>query len=171
MTISKLVPAGFLVLAVIAGGTIVATAQDTPDGREARAQVIQADHRGGGGERGHRGHHGGTGSGMFRTVFEAVDVDGDGSVTIEEIDAYRAARLAEVDGSGDGALSIEEFDTLYRAFTRPRMVDAFQALDADGDAQIAAEEIDTRVSRLVERLDRDGDGTLTLQRRGMDRDE
>lgn len=112
---------------------------------------------------GHRG--GGFGGGeMFRTLFDAVDANGDGTVTQDEVEAYRTARLAEVDASGDGALSIEEFDTLYREFTRSRMVDMFQELDADGDGVISAEEMDTRVSRMFERMDRDGDGALTLQR-------
>lgn len=166
MTRSKLVPAGFLVLALLGSGALVATAQSVPGDLDGGAEV-RVEHRGGDrGGHGPRGHRGGFGGEMFRTVFEAVDADGDGSVTREEIDAYRAARLAEVDASGDGALSIDEFETLYRDFTRHRMVDAFQALDADGDGQISPDEIDTRVSRLVERLDRDGDGAVTLQRPG-----
>ncbi|MEM7487753.1 MAG: EF-hand domain-containing protein, partial [Pseudomonadota bacterium] len=126
-----------------------------------------ADFRGDRGGRHGRGHRGGMRGGeMFRDVFDAADADGDGTVTQAEIDAYRDARVSEVDVSGDGALSIEEFDTLYRDLTRSRMVDAFQALDADGDGQISAEEMDRRVARFVERMDRDGDGALTLQRPG-----
>ncbi|SFT01595.1 hypothetical protein SAMN04488040_2776 [Sulfitobacter marinus] len=68
--------------------------------------------------------------------------------------------------SDDGALLIEEIDELYRSFTRSRMVDALQALDSDGDGQIAPEELDTRIARLVERRDGDGDGAPTLQRPG-----
>lgn len=168
MTKSKFVPAGILALALISGGAIVATAQTMPFGPDRDAKVMRADFRGGDhgqrGDRGDRGQRGGPGGEMFRTVFEAVDADGDSRVTQAEIDTYRAAQLAEVDVSGDGALSIEEFDTLYRALTRARMVDAFQALDADGDGQIVAEEIDTRVSRIIDRMDRDGDGVLTLTR-------
>ncbi len=106
----------------------------------------------------------------MRDLFDAVDADGDATVTRAEIEAYRAARIAEADISGDGALSLEEFDTLYRDFTRARMVDAFQRLDADGDAVISEAEMTTRVDRLVERLDRNGDGDLTLQPRGAAQD-
>ena len=178
---SNYLPVGFLALALAGSGAMIATAQTAPvagNQASADAQVIRADHRGdrGRGGRhmrgGHHGkhRHGGHGGGeMMRTLFDAVDADGDGTVTREEVDTYRASRLAEVDASGDGALSIEEFDTLYREFTRSRMVDMFQDLDADGDGVISAEEMDTRVSRMFDRMDRDGDGALTLQKRGASR--
>ncbi|MBN2906691.1 MAG: hypothetical protein JXJ18_08285 [Rhodobacteraceae bacterium] len=165
MTKSKFVPAGLLALALVGGTAAVATAQGMPFFGDRDAKVMRADFRGGDhGQRGHHAKRGAPGGEMFRTIFEAVDADGDRSVTQVEIDAYRATQLAEVDASGDGALSIEEFDTLYRALTRARMVDTFQELDADGDGQITAKEIDTRIARIVERLDRDGDGVLTLTR-------
>ena len=170
MQVSRLLPAGFLALILAGTGGMIATAQTAPAEAErpsAGQQVRHAHFRGG--DHGHHGPRGGFGGDdMFRPLFDTVDADGDRTVTQEEIDTYRASRLAEVDASGDGALSIEEFDTLYREFTRPRMVDAFQELDADGDGVISPEEMDIRVSRLVERLDRDGDGQLTLQRPGSD---
>lgn len=171
MTKAKFITAGVLVLAMGSTAAFVATAQtaETEQAeRGAQAEMVKADHRGGDrGKHKSRGHRGGRGGGeMFRTLFEAVDVDGDGTVTIEEINAYRDARVAEVDASGDGSLSIEEFDVLYRDFTRSRMVDAFQRLDADGDGVISPEEMNTSISRMVERMDRDGDGSLTLQRPG-----
>lgn len=161
-----------LALGIALGGAVIATAQNQsdPGARPApEAEMTRADFRGDRGDRGERrgrGHRGARGGEMFRTIFDAADADGDRTVTQAEIDAYRTTRLAEVDASGDGALSIEEFDTLYRDLTRSRMVDAFQALDADGDGQISPEEMDRRVARFVERMDRDGDGALTLQRPG-----
>ena len=174
MNRSKLIPAGFLVAAMAVSGAVVATAQNTPEaGPETRSErPVKAEYREGRHGRGH-GHHRGFGrhggGEMFRTMFKAVDADGNGAVTQEEIDSFRAAKLSEADASGDGALSIDEFDTLYREFTRSRMVDAFQDLDADGDGVIGTEELDDRFGGIVERMDRDGDGALTLQRRG-DRD-
>ncbi len=150
-------------------GAAVAQTQDAPAPRAqaerpADPEITRADHRG---DRQRRGHRGGMRGGeILRDIFRAADTDADGTVTPAEIEAYRSAQLAEVDTSGDGALSIEEFDTLYRGLTRSRMVDAFQALDADGDGQISPEEMDRRVERLIERMDRDGDGALTLRRPG-----
>ncbi|MEM7710294.1 MAG: hypothetical protein AAF264_05985, partial [Pseudomonadota bacterium] len=124
-----------LALMTVMAGAIVATAQDTPDPNDAPAAEVQttrAAFRGDRGGRNSRSHRGGRlGGEMFRTIFDAADADGDGTVTREEIDAYRTARLSEIDASGDSALSIEEFDALYRDITRSRMVDTFQALDAD----------------------------------------
>lgn len=159
MTRSYITPA-ILIISLLGGAALTTTAVSVVHAQEAK--VMQADARGG--MRGERGHRGGQRGEMMRNIFDAVDADGDRAVTQEEIDAYRAARVGAADASGDGALSLEEFNTLFQEFTRPRMVDAFQALDADGDGQIAPAELDTRIARMVERMDRDGDGVLTLQR-------
>ncbi|NJM84204.1 MAG: hypothetical protein HC844_18730 [Tabrizicola sp.] len=170
MTRSKLLPIGFLALALAMTGGILATAQTAPTddaAPQAQQQPQRADFRGEG--KGHHEGRGGPGRGgseMFLTLFGQVDADGNGSVTQEEIDAFRTAKVGQADASGDGALSIEEFDTLYREFTRSRMVDMFQELDADGDGSVSAAELDARVGDVVNRLDRDGDGALTLQDRG-----
>lgn len=190
MKTSKFLPAGFAALVMIGAGAMVATAQSAPDQpapdqaapeqsapEQAAPRQPGADKAHGPmeGKRFHRAHfrpdHGkhprfgpGKGGEIFRDVFEAADADKDGTVTREELDAYRADRVSAVDADGDGALSIEEFDTLYRELTRSRMVDAFQSLDHDGDGVISAEEMDKRVNRMVERLDHDGDGALSLKR-------
>ncbi len=170
----KYLPIGALVLALSGAGIGMAVAQTTGGAPETSSDEAPAERtevsRDRGDHRGRGGHRGGKGFGMrgnseiFRTVFAEVDADGDGSVTQDEVDAYRAAKVGEADASGDGALSIEEFDTLYRQFTRPRMVDAFQDLDADGDGVISPAEMDARFGDIVERMDRDGDGALTVQR-------
>lgn len=171
MTKDRILPLTFIATALISAGAIVATAQDAtqPDSPQATSDTMakpagfRGDRDGRGGK--HGGHFGGRSqSEVFATVFAEVDADGDGSVTQEEIDTYRTAKVAEADASGDGALTIEEFDTIYREFTRSRMVDAFQDLDADGDGTISAEELDNRFGNIVERMDRDDDGALTLQR-------
>lgn len=174
MTSRKLLTTAFLATALAAGSVMIAGAQETSDTPGSQPKSEQSEHRAdfrhgdrdkGHGERGrgHGRHHKG-GSEMFRTLFVQVDADGDGSVTQVEIDTFRAAKVGEADSSGDGALSIEEFDTLYREFTRSRMVDAFQDLDADGDGVISAAEMDSRFGDIVERMDRDDDGALTLKR-------
>lgn len=174
MKASKRIPAGFLATAMAMSGAIVATAQTTPEPgssaqatEPAKAGYHRAKHRGEGHHRGRERRGAGE---MIRMMFDLVDADGDGAVTQDEVDAFRVEKLAEADTDGDGALSIAEFDTLYREFTRFRMVDMFQDLDADGDGVIGAAEMDKRAGRLVDRMDRDGDGMLTLKRRGGSRD-
>ena len=46
------------------------------------------------------------------------------------------------------------------------MVDTFQDFDADDDGVVSAEELDLRFGDIVEWMDCDGDGALTLQDRG-----
>lgn len=173
----KLLPMGFLALALTGTGALVATAQATPSAPEAPAAQTPVEraemrgphdgHRGDrAGHRHHRASGGKGGSEMFQTLFTQVDADNDGSITQAEIDSYRSTKMGEADTSGDSALSIDEFDTLYREFTRSRMVDTFQDFDADGDGVVSAEELDVRFDDIVERMDRDGDGALTLQDRG-----
>lgn len=173
----KLLPMGFLALALTGTGALVATAQTTPTAPEAPAAqnpIERAEMRGDrdghrgdrGGHRHHRAFGGKGGSEMFHTLFTEVDADNDRSVTQAEVDSYRSTKMGEADTSGDSALSIDEFDTLYREFTRSRMVDTFQDFDADGDGVVSAEELDVRFDDIVERMDRDGDGALTLQDRG-----
>lgn len=185
---TDLIPALALVGAITLSGTMVATAQNLPATGDApqagvKIQPIHGEGKGGfwrnrhddddddhrrfdrsrfGGREGH-----GDGAQMMLKLFAQIDADDNGEVTQAEIDAYRSAQISGADASGDGNLSIEEFDTLYRAFTRERMVDAFQRLDDDGDGQITPAELDLRLDGVVERMDRNGDGVLTIQdRRG-----
>lgn len=185
MKLSKILTTTALTLSMLAAGGIAAHAQSDTSGQNkaepkasAQAQEGRSNARGERGERGSKGkrhgkrgyhgqHHGKRGGGeMFGAMFAKIDADGDGMVTQEEIDTYRAEKLTEFDASGDGALSIEEFDELYRELTRSRMVRAFQRLDADGDGVITTEEMDAQFGNIVERMDRDGSGALSLKGRG-----
>ncbi len=109
------------------------------------------------GKSGHRGPNG------MQKLLKTVDADGDGAVTLAEIEDFKAAQLSSADSDADGALNIEEFDTIYRALTRSRMVDMFQDFDEDGDGVISTAELDDRVNSIVERMDRNGDGALTQE--------
>lgn len=131
-------------------------AQDAPD-TVAFNPRMAAQHFAGGGDR--DGNRGGPAAHAQR-LMETFDTDGDGVVTQEEIDAVRAAELAEFDADGDGTLSLEEYQALWLARVYERMVDDFQKLDADGDGQITVEEFNAMLANIVERLDQNGDGGL-----------
>ena len=118
------------------------------------------------------GHRGGDGMGFLdrgqlglsaMEVFAAVDADSDGKLTQAEIDKLRNDRHAAHDANGDGNLSLEEFAGLWHETTRPLTVRAFQMLDTDGDAIVTRAEYDRPLAGIVERLDRDGDGGLSLR--------
>ena len=103
-------------------------------------------------------------------VFNAVDTNGDGKLTQAEIDKFRNDRHAAHDADGDGKLSLEEFAGLWHETTRPLTVRAFQMLDTDGDAVVTRAEYDRPLAGIVERLDRDRDGGLSLKDRRQDDD-
>ncbi len=115
------------------------------------------------------GEFGGPGGMMgpmtIKRVFELADANKDGKLTQEEIDAARTQRFQSHDANGDGKLSLGEFEALFAEFIQPMTVRAFQFLDPDGDAEITMEEFSEPGARLVERLDRNGDGTLSIEDR------
>ena len=103
-------------------------------------------------------------------MFDAIDGDGDGKLTQAEIDKARNDRHAAHDADGDGNLSLEEFAGLWHETVRPLTVRAFQMLDTDGDAVVTRAEYDRPLTGIVERLDRDRDGGLSLRDRRHDDD-
>ena len=104
-------------------------------------------------------------------MFAAIDADGDGKLTQAEIDKARNDRHAAHDADGDGNLSLEEFAGLWHETTRPLTVRAFQMLDTDGDAVVTRAEYDRPLAGIVERLDRDRDGGLSMKDHWHDDDD
>ena len=95
-------------------------------------------------------------------VFSAIDANGDNRLSQAEIDKVRNDRHAAYDLNGDGNLSLDEFAGLWQETTRPLTVRAFQILDADGDAVITRAEYDRLLANIVELLDRNRDGSLSM---------
>ena len=149
--------------------TLTAIAIAAALGGMALAGVSYADHRDGG--------HGMSflDSGQLAVsameVFDAVDADGDGKLTQAEIDKARNDLHAAHDADGDGNLALEEFEGLWHETTRPLTVRAFQMLDTDGDAVITRAEYDRPLAGIVKRLDRDGDGSLSMRESRHDDDD
>lgn len=86
---------------------------------------------------------GGERMGMERGInFEAMDADKDGKVTQAEIQAFHAAKIAALDTDGDGNISAEE-------------------LTAGREAR-KAERSDDRSARMIEKLDANDDGVVSI---------
>ncbi|QRF65861.1 EF-hand domain-containing protein [Ponticoccus alexandrii] len=119
-----------------------------------------------------RGGHGGPGFGM---PILSYDADGDGRVTVEEVEARQAERFAAADADGDGLLSPEEVSAYAEALRAEReemrraarQAALIARMDADGDGLLSLDEISgvqpatSRFDRILDRLDTDGDGALT----------
>ena len=104
-------------------------------------------------------------------MFDAIDTEADGRLTQAEIDRFRNGRHAAHDANEDGNLSIEEFAGLWQEITRPLTVRAFQMLDTDGDSVVTRAEYDRPLAGIVERLDRNRDGGLSMRDRWHDDDD
>ena len=145
--------------------TLIAIGLAATIGGAAIAGGSHAKHRGGGFD----GRHGlgfldkGSLATTALEVLESVDTNGDGTLSQAEIDQVRNDRHAAYDANRDGNLGLEEFAGLWNETTRPFTVRVFQMLDTDGDAVITRAEYDRPLARIVARLDRNGDGGLSLR--------
>jgi len=115
------------------------------------------------GPRGEMGRHGRRGG---RQLMERFDVNKDGTLTQEEVDQVVQERFAKADTAGNGSVDLEEFKAFWLTDSREGMVRAFQRLDRDGDGSVTKAEYDGIADRMFSRLDRDGNGTLEMQRGG-----
>jgi len=124
---------------------------------------------------------------QLKATFEAIDENGDGTITMAEMkkamskpgaelkgitedELARLMKMADVDG--DGALSYKELlSTCVNrklAAKEERIWDTFCKLDLNGDGRISAEEIakalgddSKKALELVAEVDKDGDGTVS----------
>lgn len=126
-----------------------------------------------GGRGGHHDMMGGRGDGprgqMGQRLMERFDANKDGKVTQEEIDKVQADRFAAANTDGQPGVTLQEFEPAFWAERREMMVRAFQRLDADGDGTVTPEEFSGRTGGMVARMDRNGDGALSPEDRGQGR--
>ena len=98
--------------------------------------------------------------------FEAIDTDGDGTLTRAEFQAHMDSRFAKADANGDGVLTREELEAQvgkHQSERRARMLDRiFEKRDADGDGVLSKAEMQAgRQDRVFARVDANGDGVLS----------
>jgi len=107
-----------------------------------------------------------------------MDADGDGAVSLPELQAVRpgvsAERFSELDDDGDGLLSREELrGARERSGDRPRRRFP-EGIDTDGDGAVSLPELQAVRPQMTqerfERMDENGDGLITAEERRSRRD-
>lgn len=100
-----------------------------------------------------------------RPAFSTLDTDGDGNVTLEEMQARGEARFAEVDTDGDGGLSEAELIASANDRAADRVTRMLEQHDANEDGILQQSEMPKRggdrAERMFERVDADSDGAIT----------
>ena len=98
-----------------------------------------------------------------RPDFSTLDLNGDGALTLEEMQARGEARFAEQDANGDGALSADELS----ARAADRAATLIERFDDNGDGLLQLDEMPTRderrQARMFDRVDADEDGTISAE--------
>ncbi|HAC60269.1 EF-hand domain-containing protein [Parvibaculum sp.] len=127
--------------------------------------------------------HAGPGKGGHGArLFEQADTNGDGSVSMAEMQAASEERFAGADADGDGVLTKDEMRSAHENMRREYRGDPaerFAAADADGDGRITLEEMKTaaagrragHMERFFKAADTDGDGGLTQEEMQAARDK
>ena len=96
--------------------------------------------------------HGEHGKGLAR-----FDRDGNGLVTRDEMRATELAHFDQVDVNHDGRLTLDEI----QAFGRDRATKHFASKDKNGDGQLSRAEVEHMPDAVFTRLDTNGDGQLS----------
>ncbi|MEM7319290.1 MAG: calcium-binding protein, partial [Pseudomonadota bacterium] len=68
-----------------------------------------------------------------RITFEELDANGDGEITMAELEARQAARFAAADTDGDGKLTAAELTARANARVEKRVNKMLERHDANGD--------------------------------------
>lgn len=102
--------------------------------------------------------------------FSTLDADGDGLLTLEEMQAAAEARFAAADTDGDGGLSVEEMlaqrNAEMAARAERRTTRMLERLDANEDGLLQPEELAEMrrpLDRMFDRVDTDEDGAISAE--------
>jgi Ca2+-binding EF-hand superfamily protein len=96
-------------------------------------------------------------------AFEAIDLDGDGQITAQEMSEYRSTRAADriarlferADANEDGLLSAEEIQAVSPKGKKGKMR-GFGRMDADADGALTKQEFETALAAFAEHSKRGG---------------
>lgn len=97
--------------------------------------------------------------------FEVLDTDGNGEITLEELQNRSKDRFSETDTNQDGMLSAAELEAHAQKKTSERVAMMIERHDTDGDSLLTIEEMpgSGRGEAMFARVDLDDDGIITQE--------
>ena len=122
-------------------------------------------------EKGHgNGMGGGMGGGgnMLLEMFDAIDTDSDGKLSMDELAAHRLAEFTAADTNSDGALDAAEMEAHHAAKMAAMMAEhaarMIENKDNDGNGTLSAEEFgEGPGEEHFARIDADNDGMISKE--------
>ena len=119
-----------------------------------------------GGKDGDRGPMGRKG-GFMQMEFVDVDLDKNGQITVEDLQAAAKARFDTADANGDGALTLDEL----KAQAEKRMADRMAAKGdgkGDGKGKMFQKRMGWKLEDMLAKKDTDGNGSLSFDEMSPD---
>mgnify|MGYP001765191187 CR=1 FL=1 len=99
---------------------------------------------------------------MMQGMFEHLDVDRNGIVTLDEAVAAADARFAQVDTDKNGTVDKAETEAFFGRFAPPQAAQFFLAKhDLDGDGKVTKAEFENPMKKRFALFDRNDDGKVT----------
>ena len=104
--------------------------------------------------------------GMLLDMFDAIDTDKDGKLSLTELAAHRAAEFTAADTNSDGALDATEMAAHHQARMAAMMADHAARMiennDNDGNGSLSADEFgEGPGTEHFARIDTDNDGAIS----------
>lgn len=108
----------------------------------------------------------GRGGPREKPAFATLDADGNGSITLEELENARAAQFAAMDTDGNGALSAAELSVAQEAKMADRAAKMIERMDENNDGELQADEMKPRgrgdnAERMFDHMDENEDGAIS----------
>ena len=88
------------------------------------------------------------------------DTNGDGKITLVEINADQARMFTALDVDGDKSMAVDEIRRRGRSLLIFRTTTLFDLLDANGDGTLSVAEVQAPSKRWFKRYDKNGDGVM-----------